>query len=170
MDQKGFTLIELIMVLVLLGIIAVFVAPRLGDVTNTKAGSLADKLQADIRYAQNLAMTKNQRYRVYFNTNPPSPAQGYTVVNDANGDGWGTTGANEYAQDPAGGGNFSVALNAGDYAGITAGTPANGAGGYVEFNSLGVPSAGGVTMVRVYATGAAVGNDIIITTQTGAVN
>ncbi len=159
MDQRGFTLIELVMVLVLIAILAAFVAPKLGDVTTTKAGAFHDKLRADVRYAQNLAMTQNQRYRVYFNT-APSPNPGYAVVNDANGDGWGVTGANEFAQNPAGG-NLSVTLNAGDYAGITVSTPA---GGFIEFNSLGVPTAAAILTITPG------GQTVTITAQTGAVN
>jgi Tfp pilus assembly protein FimT len=158
--SPGFTLIELIMILVLIAIVAVFVAPRLGDVTTTKAGAFRDKLRADIRYAQNLAMSQNLRYRVYFNTTP-SPNPGYAVVNDANGDGWGVTGANEFVQDPAGGGSLSVALNAGNYVGITVSTPA---GGFIEFNSLGVPTAAAILTITPG------GQIVTITAQTGAVN
>jgi MSHA pilin protein MshC len=169
MNQKGFTLIELVMIIVLIGIVAAFAAPRLGNITSANAGSFADKLRADLRYAQNLSMTGNQRYRMYLNA-APAPASGYAVVNDANADGWGTTGAGEHALDPAGSGSLRVTLNAGDFTGITAGAPANGAGGFVEFNSLGSPTVGGITTIRVYANGVAVGNDIIISAQTGAVN
>ncbi|HAK60447.1 MAG TPA: hypothetical protein DCO77_08710, partial [Nitrospiraceae bacterium] len=84
MNHKGFTLIELVMILVLVGIIAAVAVPRMSDVTGTNASAFAGKLRADIRYAQNLAMTENQRYRVYVNT-APSPAAGYAVVNDADG-------------------------------------------------------------------------------------
>ncbi len=162
MAKKGFTLIELVMVLVLLGIVAVFVAPKLGDVTATKAGAFADKLRADIRYAQNLAMTMNQRYRVYFNAAPAPVPNGYAVVNDADSDAnWGEAG--EFALDPAGGGNLSVTLNAGDYAGITV---ASSFGNFLEFNSLGTPTVGGGTVT--------VNGDptlqVTITSQTGAVN
>ena len=45
MDYKGFTLIELVMIIVLLGIIAVFVAPRMPGVTSTKAAAFRDKLR-----------------------------------------------------------------------------------------------------------------------------
>jgi MSHA pilin protein MshC len=170
-NDKGFTLIELIMVLVLIGIIAVFVALNLGDVTATKAAAFKDKLRADIRYAQNLAMTRNQRYRVYFNTNPPAPVSGYAVVNDANGDGWGTTGANEYAQDPATGGNLSITLGGGNYAGITITAPA---AGYVEFNSIGTPAVGGglafVAGVATITVNASPTTNVTIAAQTGAVN
>jgi MSHA pilin protein MshC len=164
MDQKGFTLIELVMVLVLIGILAVFVAPRLGDVTSSKAGAFRDKLRADIRYAQDLAMTWNQRHRVFFNTNP-APNPGYAVVNDANGNGtWGEAG--EIAPDPAGNGNLNVTLNAGQYAGITVSTPA---GGFIEFDSLGAPTVGGGVVLTVFANGVAAGT-MTITAQTGAVN
>jgi len=168
-QRNGFTLIELVMVIVLIGILAVVVAPRLGNVTGTNASALKDKLRADLRYTQNLAMTRSQRYRMYLNASP-APASGYAVVNDANADGWGTTGANEYAPDPAGGGPLLVTLNTGDFTGMTIGVPANGAGGFVEFNSLGSPTTGGVALIRVYANGVAIGNDITISAQTGAVN
>jgi prepilin-type N-terminal cleavage/methylation domain-containing protein len=159
MNRKGFTLIELVIIIILIGIIAVVVAPKLGDVTTTKASSFRDKLKADIRYAQNLAMSQNRRYRVFFNT-APSPNPGYAVVNDANGNGtWGEAG--EIAMDPAGGGNLSVTLNAGQYAGITVSTPA---GGFIEFNSLGTPTAAATLTITPG------GQTVTITAQTGAVN
>jgi MSHA pilin protein MshC len=153
MNRKGFTFIELVMVIVLIGIIAVYAAPRLSNVTDTKAGAFVDKLRADIRYAQNLAMTRNQRYRVYCNgSGGGAPASGYIVVNNATG---------EIALDPAGGGNLIVTLNTGNYAGITVSTPA---GGFIEFNSLGVPTAAATLTI---APG---GQQVTITAQTGAVN
>ena len=162
MNRKGFTFIELVMVIVLIGIIVVYAAPRLSNVTDTKAGAFVDKLRADIRYAQNLAMTRNQRYRVYFNgSGGGAPASGYIVVNDANGNGtWGEAAA-EIALDPAGGGNLIVTLNTGNYAGITVSTPA---GGFIEFNSLGVPTAAATLTI---APG---GQQVTITDHTGAVN
>jgi len=167
MNHKGFTLIELVIIIILIGIIAVVVAPKLGDVTTTKASSFRDKLKADIRYAQNLAMSQNRRYRVYFNT-APAPNPGYAVVNDANGNGtWGEAG--EIAMDPAGGGNLSVTLNAGQYAGISI-TAVGFAGNYVEFDSLGRPyDSGGLLAVSqsVTVTG---GSSVTVSPQTGAVN
>ena len=171
MSYKGFTLIELIIVIVLLGITAAFVVPRMVDVTSTNAAAFRDKLRADIRYAENLAMSQNRRYRVYFNTAPAPAPNGYAAVNDANGDGWGTTVANEYAQDPAGGGNLRVTLGTGQYAGITITSPANG---YVEFNSLGTPAVGGglafVAGVATITVNASASMNVTIADQTGAVN
>ena len=168
MKHGGFTLIELVMVIVLIGILAVYAAPKLGNITSTNSGAFTDKLRADIRYAQNLAMSQNRSYRIYFNT-APSSNPGYAVVNDANADGWGTTGANEYAQDPARSGNLSIALNAGQYAGITF-SAIGFSGNYVEFNSLGVPydSLGALTVSKS-VTVSPVGT-VTVTAQTGAVN
>ena len=69
-NQDGFTLIELIVIIVLLAIIAAVAIPRLGDVTSMKAAATSEKIKSDIRYAQELAMTQNRSYRVYFNTSP----------------------------------------------------------------------------------------------------
>jgi MSHA pilin protein MshC len=157
MTQKGFTLIELVMVLVLIGIVAAFVAPRLGNIAATNAGAFTDKLRSDIRYAQNLAMTRNQRHRVYFNA-APAPNPGYAV----------TDGAGAVAQDPAGGGNLSVILNAGDYAGITLASPM----AYIEFDSLGKPydPLGNLTAAITVLTVFPSSDTVTISPQTGAVN
>jgi MSHA pilin protein MshC len=153
MNCKGFTFIELIMVIVLISIVAVYAAPRLSNVTDTKSGAFVDKLRADIRYAQNLAMTRNQQYRVYFNgSGGGAPASGYSVVNNVTA---------EIALDPDGSGNLIVTLNTGDYAGITVSTPA---GGYIEFNALGAPTAAAAVTI---APG---GQQVTIMARTGAVN
>ncbi|OGW42423.1 MAG: hypothetical protein A2010_14080 [Nitrospirae bacterium GWD2_57_9] len=157
MSRKGFTLIELVMVLVLIGIIAAFAAPRMGDVTGTKAGAFADKLRADIRYAQNLAMTRHLRHRVYFNS-APATNPGYAVTDN--------TGA--IVPDPAGGGVLSIALGVGDYAGITAASPYP----FIEFDSLGRPydDAGSLLAAAVNVTISPGPVTVNVTPQTGAVN
>jgi MSHA pilin protein MshC len=170
-SSSGFTLIELVMVLVLIGIIAVFVAPRLPNITTTNAGPFADKLRADIRYAQNLAMSKNRRARVYFNGiwTAPNPA-GYAVVidNSALSD----CSAFAAVPDPAGSGNLTVTLNAGNYAGISVAPATN----CVEYDSLGRPYDCSANLAVCSATSAGVvitinpTGSVTITAQTGAVN
>ena len=158
-NQQGFTLIELIAIIIVLAIIAAVAIPRLGDVTSMKSGATAEKLKSDIRYAQELAMTQNRRYRVYFNT-APAPASGYAVVNDANGNGnWGEAG--EFAPDPSGKGDLTVTLNSGDYAGVTASSSVNP----IEFNSLGRPTGGAATITVSPGS-----YTITIAAETGAVN
>lgn len=157
--QRGFTLVELVMLLVLIGIVAAFIAPRMADVTTTRAAAFADKLRADIRHARNLAMAENRRYRVVLNM-APAPGSGYAVVNDANGNGtWGEPG--EVARDPAGAGFLLVPLNTGEYAGITVAPAA-----VIEFDSLGRPVAGGGAALILSPGGATV----TIAAGTGAVN
>jgi MSHA pilin protein MshC len=172
MNRGGFTLVELVMVIVLLGILAIFVAPKLPDMTSTKAGAFIDKLRVDIRYAQSLAMTRNLRSRVYFNgTNGAAPASGYSVVTA-------TTSTCTAFTDPAMSGPVRVALGAGDYAKISIVPGMN----CLEYDSLGrpydctiapAPAACSTTLsgiaITVQANAAAVGT-VTITTQTGAVN
>jgi prepilin-type N-terminal cleavage/methylation domain-containing protein len=170
MRCRGFTLIELVMVIVLIGILAAFVAPNLGNITSTNAGAFSDKLRADIRYAQNLAMTRNARARVYFNGTGAAPAVGYAVAQDNSA--VGDCSSFVVAADPAGGGNLTVTLNTGDYANITVASSTN----CLEYDSLGRPydcianlaicsaTSAGVT-VTINPTGS-----VAITAQTGAVN
>lgn len=58
--QRGFTLIELIMVMVVVGILAVFVAPRFFDVNVFKSRGFADQVQATLRYAQKEAIAQHR--------------------------------------------------------------------------------------------------------------
>ncbi|MCK9419922.1 MAG: type II secretion system GspH family protein [Nitrospirae bacterium] len=171
MNRKGFTLIELVMVLVLIGIIAMFVAPRMVDVAGTKAGAFRDKLRADIRYAQNLAMTRNLRSRVDFSTLNQYSVQSSTTS---------TCSAFPAAIDPAISAAFTVVLNTGDYVGITLTLPApmncleyDSLGRPYDCTGLGLACAGpallsGMT-VTVNANAVAVDN-VTVTAQTGAVN
>lgn len=59
--QRGFTLVELVLVMVLLGVIAAVAGVRWSD-AGTNLGPQADRLASDIRYAQSLAMTHGQHF------------------------------------------------------------------------------------------------------------
>ena len=61
----GFTLIELIVALLILGVLAAMLAPRMGNDSLILAAQ-ADQVVGDIRYVQSLAMTQGQRYRLVF--------------------------------------------------------------------------------------------------------
>lgn len=168
MARKGFTLIELVMVLVLIGIIALFVAPRLGNMTTTNAGAFSDKLRADIRYAQNLAMTRGKRTRVQFIASIYSVTQDTSVAGDC-------TGPFPAVTDPAGSGVLLVQINTGSYAGITI----NASMLCLEFDSLGRPYVCGVGVcstnpsgmtIGVIANGVTTVDTVTVSAQTGAVN
>lgn len=59
-DQRGFTLIELIMVMVIVGILAAVVAPRFFDANVFKSRGFADQVQATLRYAQKEAIAQHR--------------------------------------------------------------------------------------------------------------
>jgi len=56
--RSGFTLIEVILVLLVLGVLAAVVIPRVGNLGDDVRAE-AERLRANLRYAQSLAMTGN---------------------------------------------------------------------------------------------------------------
>ena len=65
--QRGFTLIELIMVVVMLGVLAVFAAPRLLNTGDFNARGFRDETLALLRYAQKAAIGQRRMVCVTFN-------------------------------------------------------------------------------------------------------
>jgi len=65
-DSQGFTLVEIIMVIVLIGILAVSVVPKLWDTSSLSLEGAAAMVAADIRYAQELAMGSYAAKKVEF--------------------------------------------------------------------------------------------------------
>jgi prepilin-type N-terminal cleavage/methylation domain-containing protein len=57
---SGFTLVELIMVIALVGALAVFALPRLLDLTAWRLGAYADELRAQTLAMQRLALTQRR--------------------------------------------------------------------------------------------------------------
>jgi prepilin-type N-terminal cleavage/methylation domain-containing protein len=73
---KAFTLIELTIVIVIVAILAV-IAMIAWPGQGINASAQAERLASDIRYVQNLAMTKHQRYRINFSSSQ------YTLTDNA---------------------------------------------------------------------------------------
>ena len=65
---RGFTLIELIMVIVLVGTVAVFAAPRLLDLSAWKLRAFADEMQSTTSAMQRLALTQRKPIIATFST------------------------------------------------------------------------------------------------------
>jgi len=59
-QQRGFTLIELIMVIVMLGILAVYAAPRMFNTGDFYARGFHDETLALLRYAQKTAIAQRR--------------------------------------------------------------------------------------------------------------
>lgn len=74
---KGFTVIELIVVLVIIGILAVMVIPRMIDPAPINAREAAEMVAADIRHTQELALSGVASQSVVFTAGSPS----YTAAN-----------------------------------------------------------------------------------------
>ena len=64
----GFTLLELIMVMAIIGILAVLASARMVDMPAMRSDMAAQKIQSDIRYAQSLAVSIQKRTRISFST------------------------------------------------------------------------------------------------------
>ena len=67
--QRGFTLVELVMVIVLLGVLAVVAAPRLSGTSVFDARGFHDQTLAYLRYAQKNAVAQRRTVCASFTTN-----------------------------------------------------------------------------------------------------
>lgn len=79
--QRGFTLIELIMVIVILGVLAVFAAPRIFNSNDFNARGFHDETLAFLRYAQKAAIAQRRTVCVAFSA--PSPASATLTIASA---------------------------------------------------------------------------------------
>lgn len=64
--QQGFTLVELVMVLVMLGVLAVFAAPRVFNRGDFEARGFHDQILSTLRYAQKTAIAQRRVVCVAF--------------------------------------------------------------------------------------------------------
>lgn len=79
-NQRGFTLVELIMTMVIIGILAAVVAPRFFDNNVFQSRGFADQVQASLRYAQKVAIAQHRFVCVAFSSTSITLSTGATTA------------------------------------------------------------------------------------------
>ncbi|MDZ7654085.1 MAG: GspH/FimT family pseudopilin [Burkholderiaceae bacterium] len=133
--QRGFTLVELILVITLLGILSFVVATRMLDVDSVNARGFADRLESTLQQAHKQAIA--QRRRVYVNVD--AAAGRVRACFDA------AAGCAQPLPSPAGG-----VLDISTPGGIAL----TSAVAQFSFDALGRPSLGATTVLNVTGGGA----------------
>jgi len=123
-NADGFTLIELVLVMVILGILSSLAYNRMTDNTSLRLDIAVRKLVTDIRYAQQLAMTQGKRTRFYVDL---ANNRYYLRWNDGT-----------YVKDPLKGNNLIVNLGEGEFQKVEI-TATDFTQGYLEFDLWGSP-------------------------------
>lgn len=127
---NGFTLVELIMVIVIIGIIATVSAPRFAKISSFKERGFYDEALSAVRYAHKLAIASGCNIQLQFT------ASSYALNRDANCNTGNPPSFSQPVRDPAGGGNFSGTAPAG----VTMSTAT------FYFDKIGQPSVGGTSI------------------------
>ena len=161
--QLGFTLIELIMVIVMLGVLAVFAAPRIFNSSDFYAMGFHDETLALLRYAQKTAIAQRRTVCVAFTTTTSTlsiaPTAGTTacVAGDV-----ALIGPNK---------NCTAGAPAGSKGCITAkdGVTYSAFPPTLMFDGLGQPTAASLT-VQVTTGGVAIAKTVTIEPSTGYVH
>ena len=133
--KRGFSFLELVIVLAIAGIIAVIALPRIAGVGSMGVDMVRDKVLADLRYVREYAVNRNDRTRVTFLIGQDRYV---AEVFDASVEGeW------RILEDPTTREDFDIRIGQGQYKDTElVGVSFNG-GNIIEFDSYGAPFAGG---------------------------
>jgi len=154
--QRGFTLIELIMVIVIMGVLAVFAAPRMLNTGDFYARGFHDETLGLLRYAQKTAIAQRRIVCVTVATSTDSPPNASASLRLASVAG--STNCNTDIPGPASDTALITARSGVDYGASTGFT----------FNGLGQPSA--AQSIQVTNASVVMGNPIIVEADTGYVH
>ena len=126
----GFTIIEVIMVLLIISILGLLVMRPISYLSQIRETAAARKVKADIRYAQSYALSAQQRTRISFN-----PAtEIYSLYYESSGGVW------TLMTDPLTKGSFTVNIGTGDFSGVDLSqTNFNGVNNGLVFDDGGKP-------------------------------
>ena len=143
----GFSLVEILVVIVILAIVAAVVIPNIGSGADSQAIGAARTVKSDLEVARSLAVTTQQPYSLVFSPD----RQSYKVVANYAGGAYASAVAVTHpvvANKP-----FAVTLvKQNGMSSVTVVSASFGGLAYVTFNSQGDPSAGGIVTLRAGAT------------------
>ena len=160
----GFTLIELIMVIVLLGVLAVFAAPRFFNGTDFNARGFHDETLAFLRYAQKTAVAQRRTVCVTFLAQIPAGAVlSIASVGASSTCDLSLIGPNKNCPNALGGSSGCINAKSGvSYSTV----PVN-----ISFNGLGRPVGAASTLtIQVATNGAPIAQVISVEPETGYVH
>jgi MSHA pilin protein MshC len=127
-DKRGFSTIELIMVIVIAGIMMAIALPKLGVVNTIDLESVTRQVKSDIRYTQEIAMSKYKKATITFDSNLDT----YTIT---------STGSSESKELPERSKAIFNAVGTGTtnlaFTFNSSGEPVTGAGGTLRITSEG---------------------------------
>jgi prepilin-type N-terminal cleavage/methylation domain-containing protein len=145
--RPGFTLIEVIVVILMVAILSAVAVPRLANIGSSRAGVAARSIARDLTYARERAIATGTRTWVVFSPSTHS----YSVLSEdpANP---GRIGATTLT-DPNGTGKpFVQYLNTGEYVGVTMSSAVFGTGSEVGFDWVGKPYSNSSTALSANGT------------------
>jgi len=162
--EAGFTLIELVLVIIVVAILSAGANVAMDGMSRTKLHGAGRRLISDLRYAQQVTLTKQIRHGIIFSANA------YTVFENNL--------PSDPARNPQGGGDFIVDFTTGEFGGVTIATASPGTtlpGLLVKFTSRGEPLDGTNAPLttatnQVTLTYKGFSRNITITPETGKVN
>jgi len=132
--ERGFTLIEVMVVVFVLIILAIVTIPRLMSIGEVRLHMAVRKVAQDLRYAHEYAVINNVYTMVTFDT----AADTYTLTYCTHvGIGW------DMMTDPTTGEDFVVQLNSGEYKGVAISDVNFDDSFSIEFDAMGIPYAHG---------------------------
>lgn len=131
--SRGFTLIELIMVIVIISTVSIVAIPRFNSFPQNRAYAAVHKVLADVRFAQLYAIQTQSRTRVVFD----GANESYQLDRETSPGTWVTM------NDPVSGSNYQVNLDSGIYQDVLISqVNLNSGNNRVVFDSYGSPFRG----------------------------
>jgi prepilin-type N-terminal cleavage/methylation domain-containing protein len=133
--HNGFTLIEIIIVVVILGIISLIAIPMYSSAAGIQVKTALDMITSDLEYAQNLAITNGTSYSVVFD----AAVESYKIIDSDN---------NVIANPSKPGSNYIIDFTSDiRLSKVKIASASFGSASKVKFDNLGSPDNGGKVII-----------------------